>query len=253
MHEEIERPEVLIGSTYKIKTPVSDHAMYVTINDIVLNEGTRARAAPAVRGLHQLEEPRSLPVDRGADAHHLGRVPQGRRRHLPGGRAEGRVRPARRLLAAGRQVHAVDHRRARLRDREAPADHRPAARSRSSTSTSRSSSKRSSAEFEARNKQTDAFAKTHFPEGAQLCAKCSTAAVVHDGRLHDLPELRRFEVRVTLPPARSIRVGRTARMASSPRSCSAARDVVRAGRLPAGDMARVRVRCHRSRPSVRIH
>jgi len=27
---------MLIGSTYKIKTPVSDHAMYVTINDIVL-------------------------------------------------------------------------------------------------------------------------------------------------------------------------------------------------------------------------
>ena len=40
MHEKVERPEVLIGSTYKIKTPVSDHAMYVTINDIVLNEGT---------------------------------------------------------------------------------------------------------------------------------------------------------------------------------------------------------------------
>ena len=28
MHEKLERPEVLIGSTYKIKTPVSDHAMY---------------------------------------------------------------------------------------------------------------------------------------------------------------------------------------------------------------------------------
>src|SRR5256885_7389459 len=40
MHEKLERPEVLIGNTYKIKTPVSDHAMYVTINDIVLNEGT---------------------------------------------------------------------------------------------------------------------------------------------------------------------------------------------------------------------
>src|SRR5262249_54754287 len=40
MHEKVERPEVLIGSTYKIKTPVSDHAMYVTINDIILNEGT---------------------------------------------------------------------------------------------------------------------------------------------------------------------------------------------------------------------
>ena len=40
MHERLERPEVLIGSTYKIKTPVSDHAMYLTINDIMLNEGT---------------------------------------------------------------------------------------------------------------------------------------------------------------------------------------------------------------------
>jgi hypothetical protein len=34
------------------------------------------------------------------------------------------------------------------------------------------------AEFEARQKQHDAFSKSHFPEGAQLCTKCSTAAVV---------------------------------------------------------------------------
>ncbi|MCG3202524.1 MAG: hypothetical protein NFCOHLIN_02407 [Gammaproteobacteria bacterium] len=40
MHEKVERPEMLIGSTYKIKTPHSDHALYVTINDIVLNPGT---------------------------------------------------------------------------------------------------------------------------------------------------------------------------------------------------------------------
>jgi hypothetical protein len=40
MHEKLERPEMLIGQTYKIKTPISDHAMYVTINDILLNEGT---------------------------------------------------------------------------------------------------------------------------------------------------------------------------------------------------------------------
>ena len=40
MHEKLERPEMLVGSTYKVKTPISDHAMYVTINDIVLNEGT---------------------------------------------------------------------------------------------------------------------------------------------------------------------------------------------------------------------
>ena len=40
MHERIERPEVLIGSTYKIKSPLVEHAMYVPLNDIVLNAGT---------------------------------------------------------------------------------------------------------------------------------------------------------------------------------------------------------------------
>ncbi|TBV72539.1 NrdJb [Pseudoxanthomonas winnipegensis] len=40
MHERIERPDVLVGSTYKIKSPMVEHAMYVTINDIVLNAGT---------------------------------------------------------------------------------------------------------------------------------------------------------------------------------------------------------------------
>ena len=38
MHEKLERPEVLLGSTYKVKTPLSEHALYVTI--IVLNAGT---------------------------------------------------------------------------------------------------------------------------------------------------------------------------------------------------------------------
>ncbi len=40
MHEKVERPEILLGSTYKIKTPLSEHALYVTINDILLNQGT---------------------------------------------------------------------------------------------------------------------------------------------------------------------------------------------------------------------
>lgn len=40
MHESVERPERLVGSTYKIKPPMSEHAMYVTVNDMVLNEGT---------------------------------------------------------------------------------------------------------------------------------------------------------------------------------------------------------------------
>ncbi len=40
MHEKMERPEVLLGSTYKIKTPQSEHALYITINDMILNAGS---------------------------------------------------------------------------------------------------------------------------------------------------------------------------------------------------------------------
>jgi len=42
MHETLQRPEKLIGSTYKLSVPehVSSHAMYITINDVILNEGT---------------------------------------------------------------------------------------------------------------------------------------------------------------------------------------------------------------------
>ncbi len=40
MHELLQRPEHLEGKTYKVKTPLSEHALYVTINDVVLNAGT---------------------------------------------------------------------------------------------------------------------------------------------------------------------------------------------------------------------
>ena len=40
MHESVERPETLVGSTFKIKSPLFEHALYVTINDIILNAGT---------------------------------------------------------------------------------------------------------------------------------------------------------------------------------------------------------------------
>ena len=36
----LERDDILEGNTYKIKTPMSDHAMYITINDVVMNAGT---------------------------------------------------------------------------------------------------------------------------------------------------------------------------------------------------------------------
>ncbi|VAW78502.1 Ribonucleotide reductase of class II (coenzyme B12-dependent), alpha subunit [hydrothermal vent metagenome] len=41
LHEKLERPEMLLGSTYKVKTPLSEHALYITINDVILNRGTQ--------------------------------------------------------------------------------------------------------------------------------------------------------------------------------------------------------------------
>jgi hypothetical protein len=40
MHEKLERPEMLLGSTYKVKTPLSEHSLYVTINDVLFNQDT---------------------------------------------------------------------------------------------------------------------------------------------------------------------------------------------------------------------
>lgn len=42
MHETVQRPEKLTGTTYKLKTPehISEHSLFITINDMVLNEGT---------------------------------------------------------------------------------------------------------------------------------------------------------------------------------------------------------------------
>ncbi|MEY3679327.1 MAG: NrdJb [Methylophilaceae bacterium] len=38
--EPLERPDHIRGTTYKVKTPVTEHALYITINDVVMNEGT---------------------------------------------------------------------------------------------------------------------------------------------------------------------------------------------------------------------
>ena len=37
--EPLERPDHIRGTTYKVKTPVTEHALYITINDVVMNEG----------------------------------------------------------------------------------------------------------------------------------------------------------------------------------------------------------------------
>ena len=55
MHEKLERPEMLLGSTYKVKTPLSEHALYVTINDVVLNQGTEQEIKEQRQELNRLE------------------------------------------------------------------------------------------------------------------------------------------------------------------------------------------------------
>src|SRR5437588_12818 len=188
MHEKLERPEVLVGSTYKIKTPISDHAMYVTINDIVLNEGTefeQRRPFEIFINSKNLDHFQWIV----ALTRIISAVKEGRRRHLSGGRAQGGVRSARRLLAAGRQVHALDHRRARPRHREAPADHRPVAQARARCASAEAGRP------EARRVRRAREANRRLCEVALPCRSADLRPLQHRGgrhagRLHDLPELR---------------------------------------------------------------
>jgi hypothetical protein len=177
MHEKLERPEVLIGSTYKIKTPISDHAMYVTINDIVLNEGTEyeqrrpfeifinSKNLDHFQWIVALTRIISAVFRKGGDVTFLvdelkavfdprGGYWQPGGKFMPSIIAELGYVIERHLQSIGLlRKPSLDEHQQKLVDEKR-------------------------AEYEARARQTDAFAKSDFPEGAQLCAKCSTAAVV---------------------------------------------------------------------------
>ena len=177
MTEEIQRPEVLIGSTYKIKTPVSDHAMYVTINDIVLNEGTESeqrrpfevfinsKNLDHYQWIVALTRVISAVFRKGGDVTFLvdelkavfdprGGYWQPGGKFMPSIVAELGFVVERHLQSIGMMpIPEMDPSRRALIE-----------------------AKR--AEWEQRGKQTDAFAAASYPEGAQLCTKCNTAAVV---------------------------------------------------------------------------
>jgi len=177
MHEKLERPEMLIGQTYKIKTPISDHAMYVTINDILLNEGTEyeqrrpfeifinSKNLDHYQWIVALTRIISAVFRKGGDVTFLvdelkavfdprGGYWQPGGKFMPSIIAELGHVIEKHLQAIGlmRKTQLDTHQQKLVDEKRA--------------------------EYEARAKQTDAFAKTHFPEGAQLCARCSTAAVV---------------------------------------------------------------------------
>lgn len=177
MHEKLERPEVLVGSTYKVKTPVSDHAMYVTINDIVLNEGTpheqrrpfeifiNSKNLDHYQWIVALTRIMSAVFRKGGDVTFLvdelkavfdprGGYWQPGGKFMPSIIAELGYIVEKHLTTIGllkpagpdpEQLKMIEQKRA---------------------------------EFEARAVQQDAFAEGSFPEGAQLCSKCNTAAAV---------------------------------------------------------------------------
>jgi hypothetical protein len=183
MHEKLERPEVLIGSTYKVKTPVSDHAMYVTINDIVLNEGTpheqrrpfeifiNSKNLDHYQWIVALTRIMSAVFRKGGDVTFL--VDELKAVFDPRG---GYWQPGGRFMPSiiAELGHIVEKHLITIGLLKRP-DLSPEQRD-------LIAQKR--ADFESRDRQKDAFAKPAFPEGAQLCGKCSTtAAVMLDGCL----------------------------------------------------------------------
>ena len=177
MHERLERPEMLVGSTYKVKTPVSDHAMYVTINDIILNQGTEhekrrpfeifinSKNLDHYQWIVALTRIISAVFRKGGDVTFLveelkavfdprGGYWQTGGRFMPSIIAELGHIVEKHLVAIGMMAPpGLDEHQQKL-----------------------VAQKR--AEYEESQRQTDAFSKSEYPEGAQLCTKCNTTAVI---------------------------------------------------------------------------
>jgi len=177
MHEKLERPEMLVGSTYKVKTPISDHAMYVTINDIILNEGTEyekrrpfeifinSKNLDHYQWIVALTRIISAVFRKGGDVVFLveelkavfdprGGYWQPGGKFMPSIIAElGYIVEKHLILIGMVSKPELDEGQQQLIDKKR-------------------------AEFEESKKQQDAFSDNAYPEGAQLCSKCSTAAVI---------------------------------------------------------------------------
>jgi hypothetical protein len=177
MHEKLERPEVLIGSTYKVKTPVSDHAMYVTINDIILNEGTEhekrrpfeifinSKNLDHYQWIVALTRIISAVFRKGGDVTFLveelkavfdprGGYWQTGGRFMPSIIAElGHIVEKHLIMIGLLAAPELDEGQKRLIEQKR-------------------------AEYEESKKQKDAFSADSYPDGAQLCTKCNTVALV---------------------------------------------------------------------------
>lgn len=176
MHEDIERPEELRGYTYKIKTPLTDHALYITINNIVLNRGTEdeqeypfeifinSKNMEHFQWVLALTRVLSAVFRKGGDATFL--VDEMKQVFDPQGgyfKKGGRFMPS--LVAEIGEVLETHMKKIGLiEDEELSAAHQAML-----------AEKR--AEFE--NKDIiDGKDESSYPESAQLCDKCNTKAVI---------------------------------------------------------------------------
>ncbi|MFK7888256.1 MAG: NrdJb [Gammaproteobacteria bacterium] len=181
MHEKVTRPEMLVGSTYKVKTPVADHAMYVTINDIVLNQGTEhekqrpfeifinSKNLDHYQWIVALTRIISAVFRKGGDVTFL--VDELKEVFDPRGgywKSGGKYMPS--IIAE--LGHVVEQHLMAIGLLAKP----------ELDENTKAILEQKRQDFEQSTKQTDAFASTDYPEGAQLCAKCNTvAAIMMDG------------------------------------------------------------------------
>jgi len=177
MHERVERPEMLLGSTYKISTPLSEHALYVTVNDIVLNPGTE----------HELRRPFEMFINsknmdhfqwivaltriisavfrKGGDINFL--VEELRSVFDPSGgyfKKGGKFMPS--LVAEIGDVLESHLRMIGMFKDDSLDDHQ------------KKLIDEKRAEYESNLKNAEVNSPEDFPDGAKLCHKCSTKAVI---------------------------------------------------------------------------
>ncbi len=183
MHEKVARPEMLFGSTYKITTPLSDHALYVTINDIILNQGTEhevrrpfevfinSKNMDHFQWIVALTRIISAVFRKGGDVTFL--VEELRSVFDPSGgyfKKGGKFMPS--LVAEIGDVIYCHLVMIGMIKEEEPSEHQQKILD----------EKRE--QFEASIKMKDKEHGSEFPDGAQLCKKCSTKAVIQmDGCL----------------------------------------------------------------------
>lgn len=185
--EAMARPEQLTGSTYKLKTPASEAAMYITINDVVMNPGTpdehrrpfeifiNSKNMEHFQWMVALTRVISAVFRKGGDCtflvEELGSVfaPQGGYfkkggKYMPSLVAElGEVLKNHFITIGMMEAEGLDAHQQKLVDEK---------RAEYLAQTSKSENSKSTLNGEG------------FPEGAQLCHKCNTkAAVVMDGCL----------------------------------------------------------------------